>query len=265
MVIQLSSAIRRAGVVVIAGSVAAIAALVAGAQQPAPPCRCAAGLFGAGPCQPLNHCRPSRDSGCARHRALRPRLDRRSRSNYGSSPPSATRARRISAGDHGNDAVGLVQQCAAAGSERRFGRHDRLRDDDAFAQPGRARDDDRADQETAHRLSRPRAAHADRSGLHRGRGTGRRAQGAHQQDRAARLRHQLQRARHVRRVSEQVSRRTGQVFLPRSRAQGRRIRSRDRDPAGAVPRHDRRRPRRARAVQLGAARDVMPATSTSAT
>ncbi len=98
-----------------------------------------------------------------------------------------------------------------------------------------------------------RAAHVDRPGLHRGCRTGRCPQDPSQQDRAARLRDELQRARHVRRVSGSLPGRTGEVFLSRPRPQGRRVRARHRDSAGAVPRHDRGRARRARPIFIGAA------------
>ena len=110
------------------------------------------------------------------------------------------------AGDARDHTVGLVRQCAAAGAACQFRRHHRAGNDDAQSQPGGARRHHRADQEAAHRLPGPRTAHVDGADLHRGSAAGRRAQGHDQQDRAARLCDELQRAGHVRPVPERLSR-----------------------------------------------------------
>ena len=238
---------------------------IAAAQQPAAPAPAARTPPARSPPPATAPAAPAAAPRPRRHPAFRSGLDAGPGAAAGRPGQAVPRQSSSAAGDDGNDAMGLVQQRAAAGPARRFGRFDRLRDDDAFAQSGRARDDDRADQETADRLPGSRPAHVDGPGVHRGRRAGRCPQGAHQQDRAARLRHELQRARHVRRVSEQVSRGPGQVFLPRSRAQGRRVRAREsrfrwrRFPAPSAS------PAPSPVNTARCRRDATPATSTSAT
>ena len=124
--------------------------------------------------------------------------------------------------------------------------------------------DDRADQEAAHRFPGPRTAHGHRPDLYRRRRARRRAQGQDQQDRAARLCDELQRAGHVRPVPEALSGRPGQISLSRPRPEGHRVPPRRLPSAAAVPRHDRRRAQGAGPIQLRAARRVTPATWTSA-
>ena len=117
---------------------------------------------------------------------------------------------------------------------------------------------------TAHRFSRPRAAYVDRPDLHRGGAAGRRAQGHAQQDRAARLCDELQRARHVRPIPERLSGRPGQIPLSRSRQDGDRVPARRRDAAQAVPGHDRRRAQGAGPLSAACRPANSPATWTSA-
>ena len=267
MSVPFRSAWLRAMPIVVVGSVVAIVASLTGAQQspttpapaPTPPPSAPA------PAAPAAPGAPAAAPSHARRRAIRAGLDAGAGAAANGPGQALSGQGPCAARDDGNHAVGLVQQCAAAGAARRVRRFDRLRDDDAFAQPGRARGDDRADQEAAHRFPGPRSAHADGPRLHRGRRAGRRAQGPDQQDRAPSLRNELQRSRNVRPVSGQVPRRPGQVLLPRPRSQDRRVRARDRNSVGAVPRHARRCARRAGSVQLGASRAATPAISTSAT
>jgi acetamidase/formamidase len=99
---------------------------------------------------------------------------------------------------------------------------------------------------TAHRFPRPRTAHADRTDLYRGGAAGRRAEGDAEQDRAARLRDELQRAGHVRPIPDRLSGRPGQISLSRPRQDADRVPARRRDAAQAVPGHARGRAQGAR-------------------
>ena len=121
------------------------------------------------------------------------------------------------AGDARYHAMGLVRQCASSRAAGQFRRHRRAGNDDAQPQPGRSGHDHRADQEDAHRFSRSRAAHVDRTHLHRGGAARRRPQSHAQQDRAARLCDELQRARHVRPIPDRLFGRAGQIPVPRPR------------------------------------------------
>src|SRR5262249_24031855 len=106
----------------------------------------------------------------------------------------------------------LGRHCTAARAARQFRRHRRHGNDDAQSQPRHSRHHDRADQETANRLSGARAAYAHRTDLRRRRPARRRAQGHYQQDRAARLCGELQRALDVRAVPEGISRRPSEIL-----------------------------------------------------
>ena len=94
-----------------------------------PSCRSSTGLSNSPAWLRRSRPRAKAASTCSRQR-------RRPRNGAGSTTPN----RRCSASDR---------------------RHGRLGDDDALAQPDRAGHHDRAGQENAHRLSRPRPAHAD--------------------------------------------------------------------------------------------------------
>ena len=121
------------------------------------------------------------------------------------------------AGNARNHAMGLVRQFPAASAARPFRRHHRDGNDDAQSQSGGSGHHHRANQEVAHRFPRPRAAYIDGSDLYRGSATGRRAQGQAEQNRPAGLRDELQRAGHVRPVSERLSGRPSQILVSRSR------------------------------------------------
>ena len=137
-----------------------------------------------------------------------------------------------------------------------FRRHHRHGDDDAQPQSGGAGNDHRADQEAAHRLPRPRAAHAHRPDLHRRSRARRRAQGDAEQDRAARLCDELQRPGHVRRIPHHLPGRPSQVPLSRPRDDDDGIPARRRSADPAVPRDARRRPQGARPLFERAARRI---------
>ena len=152
--------------------------------------------------------------------------------------------------------MGLVRQRAGAGAARRLGRQRGDRDDDALAQPGSAGAHHRGDQEAAHRLSGPRAAHGDGTHLRERRRARRRAQGDAQQDRAARVCDQFQRARHVRGIPRTVSRWPGEVPLPRHGPDGDGVPSGNLHSGPALPRNHGRGARGARPLQHRAAGPV---------
>ena len=200
--------------------------------------------------------RHRRRSSSRRPTRRRPRRFRRSGRpirTCGSMPAAERQEDAPAAGNAGNHPMGLVRQRPAAGAAHQFRRHRRARDDDAQPQPGRARHHHRADQEAAHRPSRPRTAHGHRTDLCRGCGARRRAQGDDQQDRAARLRDEFQRAGHVRPVPEGLSGRAGEIPLSRLGQEGHRVPARRADSAATLPRHDRRGTQGARPLQHRAA------------
>ena len=158
------------------------------------------------------------------------------------------------AGDARDHAVGLVRQRAAAGAARRFRRHRRPRDDDALAQPGGAGHApsrrSRSCAPTSPAAARTRSPARSTSN---GAEPGDVLKVTLEQDRAARLRDQLQRARHVRPVPHHYPDGQVQVHVPRPRQDGDGVPARRRSAAAAVPRNARRRAQGARPLQQRAA------------
>ncbi len=114
----------------------------------------------------------------------------------------------------------------------------------------------RGDQGAAHRQSGTRATLGDRTGVCRRRRTGRRAQGSHQPHRSASLRRQFQSAGYAGPVPGRVPGWPGAILLSRYPSHGDRVRPRDRDSTGALPRHPRSGARRSWSVQHRAARPL---------
>jgi hypothetical protein len=120
-----------------------------------------------------------------------------------------------SAGDDGNDSMGLVRQCRIAAADHRFRRHRCYRVDVTFPWPALSGPYHRGTEKIAHRLAGPRADDADRSNLRQWGRARRHAADQDPEDRAAGMGREFQRSGNVWSISRQIPRWAGEVFLSR--------------------------------------------------